>query len=70
MAQAETRRLAALMFTDMVGFSARWAPMKPACCGCWRCITRSSSRPKLFPTGKRQGREPSSARPMWKRSVT
>ena len=38
---------------------------------CWPITTpRRVSSSKPFPTGSRQGREPASARPMWKRSLT
>ncbi len=38
---------------------------------CWPITTpRRGSASRPFPIGSRQGKEPSSARPMWKRSVT
>ena len=43
--QAENRLLAAIMFTDIVGFSRQMGVMKPACCGCWTSITSSSNTP-------------------------
>ncbi len=36
----EQRRLAAIMFTDIVGFSRQMGATRPACCGCWMCIIR------------------------------
>ena len=41
---AETRRLAAIMFTDIAGFSRQMGTDKPARCGCWTSITRLFSR--------------------------
>ena len=43
----ETRRLAAIMFTDIVGFSRQMGATKPTCCGCWPFITRSSNKQSL-----------------------
>ena len=43
--QAETRKLAAIMFTDIVGFSRQMgAECKAACCGCLRFIIRAALR--------------------------
>ena len=50
--RAETRRLAAIMFTDIVGFSRQMGADEARCCGCWTSIIRSSSRRWLTITAR------------------
>jgi len=43
MAQADTRKLAAIMFTDMAGFQPPDGSDEARMCGCWLCTTNSSN---------------------------